>query len=51
MPTLYIKPARKDGKHPVRFCFENGVKINKLLTSDQLTAEMIKPSNDIRRGI
>lgn len=41
---LFTKPMRKDGKIPVTYVYDNGVRITKLRTVEQLKADREKVS-------
>jgi hypothetical protein len=42
MAILYVKKARRDKKYPVTYAFENGTRINKIITRDQLIMDSHK---------
>ena len=44
---LWIHPKRRDGKIPVTYSFDNGVRIKKLLTQEKLDEEKPKAQDDV----
>lgn len=42
---MIVKPRRKDGKYPVTLTYDNGVKLNKIFTQQQVEETKVKCDN------
>jgi hypothetical protein len=46
MASVFIRTPRKDGKYPVRFCFESGKVIDKVFTAEKMAEVKAKWTQD-----